>query len=128
MERRYQEENGIESKARIDGYDDFIFVNRNGDVQHQGTLNKAIKRIARDCNDKVLLETDLDENPILLPNFSCHILRHTFATQAAAGGVTMKLLQVAMGHAQMSLTADLYADHLSPLSCLPAQVWQCFAG
>lgn len=78
MERRYQEENGIESKARIDGYDDFIFVNRNGDVQHQGTLNKAIKRIARDCNDKVLLETDLDENPILLPSFSCHILRHPY--------------------------------------------------
>ena len=31
MERRYQEENGIESKARIDGYDDFIFVNRKVD-------------------------------------------------------------------------------------------------
>lgn len=64
----------------------------------------------------------------MLPHVTLHGLRHTFATQAAAEGVTMKLLQVAMGHAQMSLTADLYADHLSPLSCLPAQVWQCFAG
>lgn len=64
----------------------------------------------------------------VLPNVTLHGLRHTFATQAAAEGVTMKLLQVAMGHAQMSLTADLYADHLSPLSSLPAQVWQCFAG
>lgn len=51
MERKYQEENGIESKSRIDGYEDFIFVNRNGEVQHQGTLNKALKRIMRDCND-----------------------------------------------------------------------------
>lgn len=45
MERKYQEENGIVSKSRIDGYEDFIFVNRNGEVQHQGTLNKALKRI-----------------------------------------------------------------------------------
>ena len=60
MERKYQEENGIKSKARIDGYDNFIFVNRSGDVQHQGTLNKAIKRIARDCNDKILLEQGID--------------------------------------------------------------------
>ena len=64
----------------------------------------------------------------MLPPVTLHGLRHTFATQAAAEGATMKLLQVAMGHAQMSLTADLYADHLSPLSSLPAQVWQCFAG
>ena len=24
---------------------DFVFVNRNGEVQHQGTLNKALQRI-----------------------------------------------------------------------------------
>lgn len=59
-----------------------------------------------------------------LPPVTLHGLRHTFATQAAARGVAMKQLQVAMGHAKMQLTADLYADHLSPLSDLPALVWQ----
>lgn len=115
MERRYQEENGIESKARIDGYDDFIFVNRNGDVQHQGTLNKAIKRIARDCNDKVLLETDLDENPILLPNFSCHILRHTFATRLCEAGVNLKVIQDILGHVDVSTTMNIYVDAMKDM-------------
>lgn len=59
-----------------------------------------------------------------LPPVTLHGLRHTFATQAAAQGTPMKQLQVAMGHAKMQLTADLYADHLSPLSDLPALVWQ----
>ena len=45
MEREYQAELGIESISRVDGYDDFIFVNKEGRIQHQGTLNKALKRI-----------------------------------------------------------------------------------
>ena len=63
MERKFQEENHIHCETIIDGYTDFIFVNRFGKAQHQGTLNKAIRRIIRDCNDKVLLE---DENPEVL--------------------------------------------------------------
>lgn len=39
---------------RTDGYTDFIFINRFGGVQHQGTLNKAIRRITRECNEKQL--------------------------------------------------------------------------
>ncbi len=44
-ERKIQEATGVKCTAKIDGYTDFIFVNRNGDTQHQGTLNKAIRRI-----------------------------------------------------------------------------------
>lgn len=60
-----------------------------------------------------------------LPSVTLHGLRHTFATQAATQGVSMKQLQLAMGHSKVRLTADLYADHLSPLSALPALVFQC---
>ena len=54
LEREYQRDTGVGNVSRVDGYDDFIFVNRFGQVQHQGTLNKAIKRIMRDCNDEVI--------------------------------------------------------------------------
>ena len=35
-------------------------MNRFGNVQHQGTLNKAIRRIIRDCNDEVLMKGEID--------------------------------------------------------------------
>ena len=35
MEKEYQEENNIISISHIEGYSDFIFVNRFGEVQHQ---------------------------------------------------------------------------------------------
>lgn len=52
LEREYQEQMNIECSVMIDGYSDFIFVNRYGKTQHQGNLNKAIRRIIRDCNDE----------------------------------------------------------------------------
>ena len=112
MEREYQRELGIKSVARIDGYDDFIFVNRNGQVQHQGTLNKALKRIMRDCNDQVLLAMNLDKDPepVLLPNFSCHVMRHTFATRLCESGINIKVIQAVMGHVDISTTMDIYVD------------------
>lgn len=111
----YSTFNGIVSKARIDGYDDFIFVNRFGEVQHQGTLNKALKRIMRDCNDKVLLENDLDKKPTLLPDFSCHILRHTFATRLCESGVNLKVIQDILGHVDISTTMNIYVDAMDEM-------------
>ena len=79
MEKERQELLGVHCEATIDGYTDFIFLNRFGQPQHQSTLNKAIRRIIRDCNDEQFLKT---ENPeVLLPHFSCHSLRHTFTTR-----------------------------------------------
>ena len=54
MEKQFQEDTYIKSVSHIEGYSDFIFVNRNGEVQRQGTLNKALKRIMRDCNCEML--------------------------------------------------------------------------
>ena len=53
-ERYYHETLNISCRAEIDGYTDFIFINRFGNVQNQATLNKAIKRIVRDCNAEMI--------------------------------------------------------------------------
>lgn len=108
MEKKYQEETGLHCKATVDCYTDFIFINRFGDVQHQGTLNKAIRRIIRDCNDEVLLRGEAD--PVLLPKFSCHSLRHTFTTRLCESGVNVKVIQDVLGHADISTTMDIYVD------------------
>ena len=107
-ERRRQFENAIRCNETIDGYTDFIFVNRFGDPQHQGTLNKALRRIIRDCNDEML--TKGKRNPVLLPHFSCHTLRHTFTTRMCEAGINVKVIQDALGHADVSTTLNIYAD------------------
>jgi integrase len=107
-EKEVQELLDIKCEAVIDGYTDFIFVNRFGNVQHQGTLNKAIKRIIRDCNDEQFLKSD---NPnVLLPHFSCHTLRHTFTTRMCEAGVNVKVIQDALGHTDVSTTLNIYTD------------------
>ncbi|MBE6010901.1 MAG: site-specific integrase, partial [Lachnospiraceae bacterium] len=92
----------------VDGFTDFIFVNRFGHPQHQGTLNKAIRRIIRDCNDHVLDSGIRDF--VLLPPFSCHSLRHTFATRMCEKGVNVKVIQDVLGHADVSTTLNIYTD------------------
>lgn len=108
LEKHYQETNGIRCNATVDGYTDFIFVNRFGQPQHQGTLNKALRRIIRDCNDEILLKGKKD--PLLLPHFSCHILRHSFTTRMCEAGVNVKVIQETLGHADVSTTLNIYAD------------------
>lgn len=56
LEKEMQELSGIHNNVTVDGYQNFIFINRFGGVQHQGSLNKALRRIIRDCNDKQLLK------------------------------------------------------------------------
>ena len=107
-EKRRQEEEGTKCLVRVDGYTDFIFINRFGMLQHQSTLNKAIRRITRDSNDAVLRK-----NPnakVLLPHFSCHSLRHTFTTRMCEADVNVKVIQDTLGHADISTTLNIYAD------------------
>ena len=109
MEKEYQEECGLRSKAVVDGYRDFIFVNRFGNVQHQGTLNKALRRIIRDCNYDVLYRYH-SEDVTILPKFSNHSLRHTFTTRMCEAGVNIKAMQSILGHADAETTLDIYAE------------------
>ncbi len=107
-EKKYQEEIGLSCIDTVDMYTDFIFVNKDGKVQHAGNLNKAIRRIVRDCNYDVLQKGE--ENPVLLPLFSCHTLRHTFTTRLCESGMNIKVIQDVLGHADIQTTLNIYAD------------------
>ena len=116
QEKQFQEEIGLKCTARVDGYTDFIFVNRFGGVQHQGTLNKALRRIIRDCNYEVL-DKGNTENAVTLPRFSNHSLRHTFTTRMCEAGVNLKAMQDILGHADAETTMDIYAEATKELKC-----------
>ena len=109
QQKEFYAEAGIECTARVDGYTDFIFLNRNGNVHNQGTLNKALKRIMRDCNDEILMKNPGGKNLVLLPRFSCHVFRHTFTTRMIESGINLKVVQDVLGHSDISTTMDIYA-------------------
>lgn len=126
QEKEYQDSVGIKCNVRIDGFTDFIFVNRFGNTQHQGTLNKALRRIIRDCNQEILDKAKDDEKVVLLPKFSCHTLRHTFTTRLCESGMNIKVIQSVLGHADISTTLDIYADVTKDLKKSEMQMFDDF--
>ena len=125
-EEKYQETVGIKCNAQVDGFTNFIFVNRFGNTQHQGTLNKALRRIIRDCNQEILDKTKENEKVVLLPKFSCHTLRHTFTTRLCESGMNIKVIQSVLGHADISTTLDIYADVTKDLKKAEMQMFDDF--
>ncbi|MEA5018362.1 MAG: site-specific integrase [Erysipelotrichaceae bacterium] len=94
----------------VDGYTGFIFLNRYGSVQNQNMLNKALRRIVDYCNEEQLSNAKEDEEVVLLPKMSCHILRHTFATRQVEAGINLKVIQETLGHSDIKTTMNIYAD------------------
>ena len=107
-EKRNQENNGLYCTSIIDGYQDFIFCNRFGEVLNLGVINKALRRIVRDCNEQVLDNYEGDDMPVLLPRFSCHTFRHTFTTRMCESGMNVKVVQDVLGHSDIRTTLDVY--------------------
>ena len=79
MEKAYQEFNQIKCRITVDGFTDF--------------------------NDEQLAKF---KNPVLLPRFSCHSLRHTFTTRLFENGVNIKVIQEILGHADFDTTMNIY--------------------
>ena len=48
--------------------------------------------------------------PMLLPEFFCHHLRHTFATRLCEVESNLKVIQSIMGHKNIETTMDIYAE------------------
>lgn len=105
-----QKENGF-NETEIDGITGFIFCNRFGSVPNPQTVNHTIKRIASNYNaDEMVQAKKEHRDPIILPNFSCHHLRHTFCTRLCENETNLKVIQSIMGHKNIETTMDIYAE------------------
>jgi integrase len=110
--RKYQKENGIFCKAEIDGYSDFVFLNRFGNVFLQQDLDRALSRIIDAYNDEALYQAALKKkkDALLLPHFTCHSLRHTFCARFCENETNLKVIQSVMGHVDIGTTMNIYAE------------------
>ena len=73
------------------------------------TLNAAV-------SDKALTVNAVSDNgikardPIIIPHFSCHHLRHTFCSRFCENETNIKIIQSVMGHKNFETTMDVYAE------------------
>ena len=61
-------------------------------------------------DEDATLELEKKRDPILLPHFSAHNLRHTFCTRFCENESNLKVIQSVMGHSDISTTMDIYAE------------------
>lgn len=96
-------------QSSIDGVSGFVFMNWHKNAQRPTNVNKALERIIESYNtDERELAKEEGRVPNELPEFSPHILRHTFCTRLCENDVNLKIVQEIMGHAQISITMDIY--------------------
>lgn len=109
-ERKTQEKTGF-NETVIDGYRGFIFKNRFGTVFSPHLINRAIDRIIKDYNsDETVKAKSENRDPLLLPHFTVHNLRHTFCTRFCENETNLKIIQEIMGHSDIKTTMDIYNE------------------
>lgn len=97
--------------STVDGVSNFVFVGRNGTVQDYHQVNRYIAKTIEQFNEHERAVAAAEGREAdLMPDFTCHILRHTFASQCIENDVNPKLLQQILGHANASTTLDIYAE------------------
>lgn len=98
----------------LDGYHDFVFLNRFGQLINAHGIDRAIERIRTSYNDvESTRAKEYDRKPELLPHFTAHCLRHTFCTRLCECEKDLAVIQHLMGHSDIETTLTVY-DHVSP--------------
>lgn len=110
-EKVRQEEEGLFCATEICGMSNFIFINRFQNIHNPQLVNRMLGTIIGRCNmDEEVRAVREKREPIQLPFFSCHILRHTFCTRLCEADVPVKVIQSVMGHVDVQTTLDIYAE------------------
>ena len=97
--------------VELGGFSGFVFCNRFGGLLNPRSINKVIKRIVSDYNAREELNAArAHREPVLIPEFSCHVTRHTFCTRLCENETNIKVIQSVMGHKNVKTTLDIYAE------------------
>jgi len=85
---------------------ELVFANRRGGLIEPNGLNRYLKQ----CRAKM---QELAPKGAVIPEFTAHALRHTFATRALEAGVPLKVVSDWLGHSSVRITGDVYT-HKTP--------------
>ena len=95
----------------LEGMSGFIFSNKYGSLHRPHCINAAIKRIYESHNAREIIDAKRDgREPIIIPHFSAHHLRHTFCSRLCESEMNVKVIQQIMGHKNIETTLDVYTE------------------
>ena len=95
----------------FDGFSGFVFSNKLGSLHNPHCVNLAIKRIYEAYNAKEIIDAKREHRePVIIPHFSCHTLRHTFCSRLCESDMNVKVIQEIMGHKNVETTLDIYTE------------------
>ena len=95
----------------LDGVSGFIFSNKLGLLHNPHCVNLAIKRIYEAHNAREIIDAKREHRePVIIPHFSCHVLRHTFCSRLCESDMNVKVIQEIMGHKNVETTLDIYTE------------------
>lgn len=98
-------------EEEIDGYTGFVFITSQHTVILPEAVNRAIHCIVNKHNEEETLKAKEEgRKPILLPDFTAHVLRHTFCTRLCENESNTLFIKDVMGHADINTTMNIYAD------------------
>lgn len=110
-EKRYQEESKNHNIMKVDGVSGFLFVGKGGSFHTPSRVNETIKILTCGANYKEeQLAKKEGRQPIVIPDFSAHVIRHTFCTRLCEAETNIKVIQTIMGHSDIQTTLDIYAE------------------
>ena len=97
--------------VELDGMTGFVFSNRNGNLHNPHCINSAIRRVTESHNAREIIEAKRQQRePVIIPHFSAHHLRHTFCSRLCEGEMNVKVIQQIMGHKNVETTLDIYTE------------------
>lgn len=98
-----EDRNAPKVEKFIDGYSGFLFYDKNGmplvAMRWQHRFNRMVKRYNGIYR-------------VQMPNITPHICRHTYCSNMAKSGISVKTLQYLMGHTDIAVTMNVYT-HIS---------------
>lgn len=108
-QRKQQFMLGINDSVEIDGYKGFVFTTTKGTPYISDGINRIIKRICKNINKQETQKAEKENREAIeMPEFSAHIMRHTFCTRLCENDLNVKTTQSIMGHADIKTTMNIY--------------------
>jgi len=88
----------------------YLSLNKTNISLRKLAVNRNLRRVIENHNAMGEVRVAKEKREVvILPQFSCHHLMHTFCARLCEADVNIKVIQSVMGHKDIQTTRDIYA-------------------